>query len=330
MKTTINGAPIGLPILTIAHGGKMKIVILGATGFIGKHLVKELTKAGHQIVAVGRDAGKIEKIFGKSVTSAKWDAETAAGWSHHLERADAIVNLAGENIGDISWNEANRKLIVQSRVKSCNAIYEAIEKVKDRPEKIIQASAIGYYGNANDFALEESSPAGNEFLSQVTLEWENAIKPAEKFGVKVITIRSATVLGNDGGALPKIAAPFRFYLGGVLGSGKQWFSWIHILDEVAAIRFLVERDDSTGVYNLAAPNPVPAKLFFKAIQRAIGKPALLWIPAFLVKFFMGEKGEELILSSKKVLPKRLLDDGFKFLHPSIDEAMKDIFSRGIK
>lgn len=308
----------------------MKIIILGATGFIGRHLIKELLSAGHSVVAVGREPSKIKQLFGEAVIAAQWDGKTPKGWVEHLSAAAVLVNLSGENIGNIPWTEENRKLIIQSRLDSCNAVLAALCHAHPRPAKIIQASAIGYYGDANDFILEESSPSGKEFLSKVTVEWEKAIMPAEKLGCKVIFIRSATVLGTDGGALPKIATPFAFYLGGVIGSGKQWFSWIHIRDEVSAIRFLIENEESGGPYNLASPNPVQAKVFFNAVKMAVGKPALFWIPSFLVKLFMGKKGEELILSSKRVVPKRLLDAGFRFAHPAIDEAMNDLFAGGGK
>ncbi len=300
------------------------VIISGATGFIGRPLALCLAQAGYQVVVLTRNPSRATGLFGEGVRAAGWDGRTSGGWLDRASGACAIINLAGENIGAGRWTPKRKETIVRSRLDAGQAIVDAIRQARAKPKVLIQASAVGHYGPRGDEELDESAPAGEGFLAGVTREWEDSTAAAENFGVRRVVIRSGLVLGSDGGALPRILKPFRLFAGGPLGSGRQWLSWIHRRDEVAAIRYLLEREDLAGTFNLTAPQPLTMDEFARTLGRVMGRPAVFRIPAVLLRLLFGEMAEETILAGQRVLPLALLEAGFKFQYPDLESALQEI------
>jgi len=300
-----------------------RIVITGATGFIGRALCRELS-ADYELVALSRDAKRASGIVGKHARVVEWDGRTTSGWAGEVAGACALVNLAGENVAAGRWSRLKKSGISQSRVYSARAILDAIEPVPNKPSVFVQASAIGFYGAGSGETLDEASPSGDGFLADVCRKLEAVAQRSERFGVRSVIIRTGVVLGADGGALPKLMAPFRFYLGGYAGHGRQWFSWISLRDEVRAIRFLIESSAARGAFNLTAPEPVTMKMFCRTLGEVLGRPAWTAVPSLVVRLFAGEMAEEVLLAGQNVLPKRLLEAGFEFEHPDAKGALTAI------
>ncbi len=298
----------------------MKIAITGATGFTGKGLANFLLKEGHSVIALSRDANRANSVFGKKVCALNWSTNNKDELLKELEGSDVIVNLAGENIGSSLWTKSKRTKILESRVQSGQLIAELIRLMKNPPKVLIQASAVGYYGTRGNEILTEDSNCGKGFLPEVAVEWEKSTAAVETSGVRCVIIRSGVVLSSNGGAFPKLALPYKFYFGTILGSGKQWMPWIHCEDEINAIYFLITNGTSNGIYNLVAP--VPARM--NDVCKAIG-PTLFKIRPGLVRLFLGEMAEETILVSQRVVPERLLKEGFQFRFRNIEEAIKNIY-----
>jgi len=303
----------------------MRVVITGATGFIGRALCKALHK-DYEVIALSRDAGRAAKSVGDMAKVIEWDGRTTGSWFKQANGAFAIINLAGENIASVRWNESKKAGILHSRLDSARAVLEVIKQVDKKPTVVIQASAIGYYGPRSDEHLDETSTPGKGFLANVCQRVESSAEEIEGLGVRCVVIRTGIVLGRDGGAFAKLVKPFRFFLGGHLGSGRQWFSWIHLDDEVAAIKFLLENEHLKGVFNLTAPQPVTMKEFCKTMGKVLHRPARLNVPAFAARLAFGEIADEMLLSGQKVLPKRLLNTGFDFKYTNVEHALNDIVS----
>jgi uncharacterized protein (TIGR01777 family) len=257
-------------------------------------------------------------------TVTQWNARTLDGWERTVDGASAIINLAGENIASGRWTKSKKTRILQSRLDATEAIAKAIGQTEHKPQLLVQASAIGYYGSRGDEILNEDSPAGTGFLAHVCKRWEQAIRPLEDSGIRLVTIRLGPVLGAEGGMMPKLLPAFRLFLGGHPGAGKQWLSWIHIDDVTSAIRFLIENDDSRGVFNLTAPCPASAKDFYGLVGKTTHRPAVFPLPAFVLKMLMGQMATELLLSSQKVTPKKLLQTRYKFKYPDPEPALENI------
>ena len=301
----------------------MRVVITGATGFIGRALCKALYK-DYEVIALSRDATRAAKSVGNLAKVIEWDGRTTGSWFQQANDAFAIINLAGENVGSGRWNESKKAGILHSRLDNSKAVIEAIKHVGKKPKVVIQASAIGYYGTRSDEPLDEDSTPGKGFLARVCRNVESSTEKIEQLAVRCVVIRTGVVLGRDGGAFAKLAKPFRFYLGGHIGSGRQWFSWIHLEDEVAAIKFLMENEHLKGVFNLTAPQPVTMKEFCKTLGKVLHRPAWLNVPAFAARLAFGEMADEMLLSGQKVLPKRLLNSGFDFKYTDVEQTLKDI------
>lgn len=300
----------------------MRVVIAGGSGFIGRQLTRSLVGDGHAVVVLTRGADR--RADAEGVRFVTWDGCTGGSWAEALDGADALVNLAGENIANGLWTKARRQRILESRLLAGQACLEAIEQVSRRPRVLLQASAVGYYGDRGDTVLEENAPAGTGFLADVAQHWEASTAAAESLGVRRVVLRTAVVLGRDGGALPRMLAAFRAYLGGPLGSGRQWFPWIHLDDVVGAIRWLMECPDVAGPFNLAAPGTVTQRTWAEALGMGLARPARLRMPATLVRLFLGTMGRELFLASARVLPRRLLEAGYAFRFPSLSDALADL------
>lgn len=306
----------------------MRIVITGATGFIGRALCRDLC-GNYDLVALSRDARKASGVLGRYAKVVEWDGRTTGPWAGEVSGAEAVVNLAGENIAAGRWSQSRKADILQSRTHAARAILDAIEMAKDRPKTFVQASAIGFYGSRADEALDEGSASGTGFLAEICRRVEMIVERAERFGVRWVTIRTGVVLGTEGGALPRLMRPFRFHLGGHVGTGRQWFSWISLEDEVRAIRFLIENPDARGLFNLTAPDPVTMKAFCRALGEVMGRSAWTAVPSFVLRLALGQMADELLLGGQKVVPKRLREMGFEFRHRDVGSALTEII-RGEK
>ena len=303
----------------------MRVVITGATGFIGRALCKALHK-DYEVIALSRDATRAAKSISEWAKIIEWDGRTTGSWFQQANGAFAIINLAGENVASSRWNESKKAGILHSRLDSTRAVIEVIKQANKKPTVVIQTSAIGWYGLSLNESFDEDSPPGKGFLASVCRDIESCAEEIEKLGVRCAVIRTGIVLGRDGGAFPKMVKPFRFYFGGYLGSGRQWFSWIHLDDEVAAIKFLMENEHLKGAFNLTAPQPVTMKEFSKILGKVIHRPVWFNAPAFAARLAFGEMANEMLLAGQKVLPKRLLNTGFHFKYTNVKQALIDITS----
>ncbi|NMC12231.1 MAG: TIGR01777 family protein [Chloroflexi bacterium] len=311
----------------------MNILITGGTGFIGKALINNLNNDHYKIFVLSRNPQKYINNFDKNVSLLQWDGKTSDGWGNIIENIDAVINLAGENIAGNSFSSIflkrytpeRKRLILQSRINSGNALVQAIKSSHKKPQFFIQASAVGYYGNRGDEILTESSPPGKDFVSQICIPWEKSTAELDTMNIRRVIIRTAgMVLGNNGGALPFLVYPYRFYLGGPLGSGKQWVSWIHIEDEIRVIRYLLDNQKAEGVFNCSSPNPIINREFSRAIGKILNRPSWLPLPEMVFNLFLGEKAK-ILLASQRQIPEKLLKLGFEFSYPDIESALKNIF-----
>ncbi len=301
-----------------------RVIVTGGTGFIGRPLSLRLVEKGFEVVCLTRNPQNAQKRWGDRIKFVGWDGKSPEGWLDFAEGASAIINLAGESIGSGRWNETKRQRILQSRMNAGKAVVDAVRSLKRKPEVVIQASAIGIYGNRGSETLDESSGLGDGFLAEIAKNWEDSTREIEALGVRRVVVRTGLVLGSTGGSLPRLLLPFRFFVGGALGSGKQWMSWIHLEDEIGSILFLLERKDLTGAYNLTAPHPLQNKLFSRELGKLLKRPAWFPVPALFLKLILGKMAEETILSSQRVLPVRLEEAGFKFVFSDLTGALTDI------
>ena len=307
----------------------MRIIITGGTGLIGSELSKSLAADGHEVIVLSRNPEG--KPLPTGVRAEKWDGKTAVSWGHLADGADAIINLAGENIAGSGllparWTKERKARILNSRLDAGNAVVEAVAAAKVKPKLVIQSSGIDYYGNVPDGVVTEDSPAGDDgFLAKVTVPWEDSTAAVEQEGVRRVIIRTGVVLDKEGGPLGTMLLPFKFFAGGPVGSGKQWLAWIHIQDVVSAIRFLLAHEAARGPYNLCAPEPVRYKDFSKLIGQTMGRPSVVPAPAFGMKLVLGEAAD-LVLNGRCAKPKRLLDAGFTFAFPDAQSALQDLLA----
>ena len=301
----------------------MRVIISGGTGLIGRSLSVALMADGHEVTVLSRSP--VETLnMPDGVLSYRWNAQSAEGWGHLVDGADAIINLAGAGIGDKRWSKKRKEEIRRSRLQAGSAILEAVQAAKEKPGVLIQASAVGYYGHQeNDMEITEDMPHGDGFLAGVCVDWELSTAPVERMGVRRPVIRTGVVLSRNGGAFPRLAKPFKFFVGGKLGSGDQWMPWIHIDDEVRAIQFLLKDGGASGPFNLCAPNPVRNREAARILGQAMGRPSALPAPAFALKALLGEMAE-IVLSGQRAVPARLLDRGFAFKHPELEDALRDL------
>jgi hypothetical protein len=302
------------------------IIVTGGTGFIGKALSRQLVHRGYEVICLTRHASLAREKGGHRIRFVEWDAKSAAGWASYAEGARAIINLAGENIGSERWTREKKTRILNSRLDAGKAVVEAVKSASKKPQVVIQASAVGFYGPRGDEILDESSGPGEGFLVEVTKKWEKSTSEVEDLGVRRVIIRSGLVLDKDGGVFPRFLLPFRFFTGGPSGSGNQWISWIHKQDEIQGILFLIEREDLLGVFNLTSPHPLKNKIFAQTLGSVLGRPSWFPVPAFLLRLMYGEMAVETVLSGQRVLPRRLKESGRTFVFPDAKKAFVDILS----
>ena len=309
----------------------MRIVIAGGTGFLGSPLAEVYAEEGHdvRVLTRGLPAGESRHDSGTGVPGVNrvgWRPDGQSGaWASALDGADAVINLAGEGIGDRRWTPQRRALIRDSRIVPTRSLAAAIAAASAPPPVFISASGVGYYGTADATPKTESSPAGDDFLAQVCQDWEAEARRINSSATRVVTLRSGVVLERTGGALGKMMTPFRFFVGGRMGSGRQYMSWIHRIDWIEMIRWIVETRSVTGPLNVTAPAPVTNREFARALGRAMRRPSLLPAPSFALKLMLGEMAEPLVLRGQRAIPQCALSHGFHFRYPEIDQAFRGIF-----
>jgi hypothetical protein len=295
----------------------MKILISGASGLVGTALIKSLEPEGHEIFRLVRHAPN-------SQAEVEWSPDRYSIALARIEGFDAVVNLAGDSIAEGRWTEEKKRRIRESRVKGTKLLGDALANLTKRPKTFICASAIGYYGNRGDELLTETSAPGDDFLAEVCVEWEKATALATEKGIRVVNARFGVILDSHGGALAKMLPPFRLGLGGRVGSGKQWMSWIALDDVIGGIKFALANDSLKGPVNFVAPNPVTNAEFTKMLGKVLSRPTLFPIPAFGVRLAFGEMGDALLLSSQRVKPSQLEKGSYTFLYPELEETLHKI------
>jgi len=300
----------------------MNILISGGSGFIGSALTRSLLEDKHKVWILTRNPDRMRLPEGAQPV--RWDGRTSQGWIGIFSQMDAVINLAGETIGKWPWTEERKKLIRDSRMDAGKAISDAFQMVDRRPGVLIQASGIDYYDSRGAEAVAEDSPAGNDFMALVANNWEASTRIVDSLGVRRVIIRSAVVLNAQKGVLPLMALPVRLGLGGPLGSGKQGVSWIHIDDEVRAIRYLLENDKARGAFNLSAPNPVTNADFIHTLAQVLSRPYWLPVPDVVLKQVLGEMST-LLLDGQFVIPQRLVNLGFIFRFETLEDAFRNLF-----
>lgn len=298
-----------------------RVLITGGSGLIGRPLASGLAADGWEVLVLTRSPDSVTGLP-DGVRAVGWDARSADGWGHLAEGADAIVNLAGATISK-PWTAAQRDRIRESRLNATGAVVEAVRSAKRAPRVLVQGSAIGYYGPRHDEPVSADAPAGEGFLADVCAEWEAASAPVEELGVRRAVARTSLVFAEDGGALPLMLLPFKLFVGGPVGSGRQPVAWIHLDDEVAAIRHLMENDDARGPFNLSAPDVVTNAEFGRVAGEVLGRPSWLPTPAIALRLGLGEMSS-LILGGQRAEPTGLRNLGFEFQYPDLRSALRDI------
>ena len=294
----------------------MRILISGSTGLIGSAFIRAASAANHTCIPLVRKRGVGASVY--------WDPESGTIDSTALQEIDAVVHLAGESIAARRWTVAQKDRILNSRIRSTNLLASTIKGMNPRPRVMISASAIGYYGDRGGERLTEGSSHGSDFLSHVCVEWERAAMSAAVPGVRVVLLRTGIVLAKDGGALAKMVTPFKFGVGGRIGPGTQYMSWIDLEDEVQVILYCLQNESIQGPVNCAAPSAVTNAEFTKTLGRALSRPALFPLPAFAARAMLGEMADALLLSSQRVEPAKLLASGYVFRHTNLEETLRRI------
>ena len=293
----------------------MKIVVAGGSGFLGEPLVQHLVSKGHDVAVLSRDPSKVKT--GRGVL---WDGKSQGAWSGNVATAEVVINLAGENIGEGRWSEERKRRMVASRLDATAAIVEALRREPSRPRTLINASAVGIYGDRGEATLDESSEPGRGFLADLVTKWEAAAREAETLA-RLVILRFGVVLAPDGGALGKMLLPFKLGAGGPIGNGRQWMSWIDRDDAVRMVEWAIETPSVRGTYNATAPTPAPNRDFARALGRTLHRPALLPAPAPMLRLAFGEMADEMLLAGQRVVPARAQREGFEFQYPQLEQSL---------
>ncbi|GAB4441757.1 MAG: TIGR01777 family oxidoreductase [Anaerolineae bacterium] len=308
----------------------MRVIITGGTGMIGQALAADLARDGHDVVVLTRDPARVRGMSAR-VRAVGWDGRTAQGWAAEVEGAGAIVNLAGQRVAGMNpfayrWTDARRRAICESRRDPGLAVTAAVEAASEKPGVVVQVSGVDYYAPTGEIAREDSPP-GDGFMSHIcAVCWEPPTAPVEALGVRRVVARMGPVLHPGDGALPPLLLQSRLFVGGRLGSGRQWFSWVHIADVVAALRFLIDTPEARGVFNLCAPNPVRNAALSETIGRVLGRPSFMVVPAFAMRLLYGAMADTL-LKGVRALPGRLQELGYRFKFPELEPALRDLLGR---
>ena len=300
----------------------MKIVLAGGTGFVGSILRKKFSEEKIEVTLLSRNPIRIQSPFPQEKLK-YWDSRNLDQWSQEIESADAVINLSGEPIASKRWTFIQKDIIINSRIESTRILVHAIQQSVKKPAVFINASAVGYYGNIPSGDVFESHLSGSGFLSETCLKWESEALNAEQSGVRTVLLRTGIVLGKKGGALSKMLPPFKLFLGGPLGSGLQWFPWIHIEDVVNIVIFSIKNDLLKGPINVVSPSPVQLKEFCSKLGMVLERPSWLTVPSFVLRFILGEMSE-MLLTGQKALPDKLLKQGYEFKYPNLLQSLKEI------
>ena len=300
----------------------MKVLIAGGTGFIGNHLIKSLTADSHQVWVLSRNPSKT--ISGAQIVP--WDGQITSGWGNLMEEMDAVVNLSGLALYNWPWTRRKKQRFYDSRVKPGRALAAAVRDASRRPGVFLQISGINHYGLRGEDVADESTPPADDYLAQLTVAWEGSTKSVEDIEVRHVVCRTAVVLSSDAILLWLMALPVRLFLGGRFGNGKQALPWIHVDDQVGAIRYLMENPDASGPYNLIAPQLTSNAEFMRTLAKVLGRPYWFPVPAFLMRLVLGEMSV-LVTEGRFSQPKRLLEQGYTFRFPRLEEALEDIFTK---
>jgi len=300
-----------------------KIIITGATGLIGRKLSQKLTEAGHQIIVFSRNASSAKNILKKDYTYIDWDYRNSDKWIESISTADVIVHLAGINLFAKRWNKKFKEEILASRKETTKALVDAVKLSQAKPEVFVSASGVGYYGDCGDKLLDENSPAGNDFLAEVCKVWEAEAAVVEQAGVRRVSVRTGIVLSKEDGALKRMLLPFKLFVGGPLGNGKQWFPWIHIDDIVGIYFHAIENQNLIGAVNAASPNICTMKGFAETLGKVLHRPSLFPVPELALKIAIGEAGK-VVLMSQRVKVNKLLESGYKFKFENLEEALRNL------
>jgi len=295
----------------------VKILITGASGLIGTALQRSFEEKGYELLLASRSEPKTER-------DVQWDPDTGFRDKdlERLEAVDAVIHLAGESIAGLRWTDEKKKAIRNSRVYGTRTMIETFARLENKPGDFISASAIGFYGDRGDEIMTETSSAGDTFLSDVAKEWESESRRAEDMGIRTVLLRNGIVLSKDGGALGTMLTPFKLGIGGVIGSGKQWMSWVAIDDVVSTVNYALENEKLRGAVNVVSPNPVTNEEFTKTLGEVLYRPTILPLPEFAVNLVFGEMGDALLIDSTRAVPKRLTDAGFEFKYPDLKSALE--------
>lgn len=308
----------------------MKVAVTGATGFVGSRLVERLQSEGHQVVVLTRNPQKARTQFPSTVYSGvevvAYDPTRSGDWQQSLSGCDGVVNLAGDPIAEHRWTPERKRSLMDSRVLTTQTLVEAINQASPKPTVLVNTSAIGYYGTSETAEFDETSPAGNDFLAEICQQWEAAADAVKSSGTRLVILRFGIVLG-PGGALGKMLTPFRMFAGGPIGSGNQWFSWIHRDDLVSLILHALTHTDMQGVYNATAPKPVRMAEMCHELGQALNRPSWLPVPAIALETMLGE-GAKVVLEGQQVLPKNTLASGFQYRYTTVREALNQIVTTG--
>lgn len=300
----------------------MRVVIAGGSGFLGQALTRQLVAGGHHVTVLTRGESGGEP----RVDVVLWNPDgTADIWARAMDGADAVINLSGAGIADRRWTPARKALLRSSRIGPTRSLIAGIETCRHRPSVFVQGSAVGYYGaSLDDRPIDESHAPGGDFLGRLCVEWEAAAEPASALGCRLVTVRTGLALSGRGGVLPPIARPFRFFAGGPVGTGRQYFPWIHVHDWVALVAWAIGNPGIGGALNASAPNPVTNEEFSRTIARTLGRPNWLRVPPFALRTLLGaEMANAVLLNGQRVVPARAVDAGFRFQFADVDEALRD-------
>ena len=299
----------------------MNIAVTGSTGLVGSALVPFLKTRGHHVLRIVRSA---DDLAGEDVA---WDPNTGRIDAGRLEALDAVVHLAGENVAARRWDAEQKERIRASRVQGTGLLCQTLAKLRQPPGALVSASAIGFYGDRGEQELDEESPSGNGFLPEVCRAWEAATKPATEAGIRVVHVRFGIILSPKAGALSKMLKPFRLGLGGRIGSGRQWMSWIALDDALGCIDHVIGKNSLCGPVNAVTPNPVTNREFTRTLGRILRRPTLLPIPRFMARLAFGEMADELLLASTRVVPRALLDSNYQYLYADLEGALRHLLGK---
>lgn len=304
----------------------VRVVITGGTGFLGRRLVRSLTERGDEVVIFSRGSAPADLTGNAKVEVAQWTPTAEGDWQKTLDGVDAVVHLAGANVMDERWSPDRKKVLEESRILSGRLLAEGMARAKKKPSVYITGSGVGYYGmRSDDVVCDESSGPGTDYLAKICEDWEAAAKPASDAGIRTAAARIGVVFGAEAEAYKKIVMPYKMFVGGPIAPGTQWFAWIHIVDWVRAMEFVIDGSIS-GPFNVSAPEPVTQNGLAHDIGHALGRPAIFKVPETALRMMLGSDRAEVLITGQRAVPKKLSDAGFAFVYPDLKSALADLVS----